>query len=145
MKKQVALAAFAALALLLLLGVGAFAAISSWMDGLCGNTEISRAPSPDGRYDAIIFERNCGATTGFATHVSLIPRGDPLPNAAGNLLSADLDDGGSPAPWGGPRVTASWRAAGDLVVQHDPLARVIHQASRDNAVTVSYEPLPAPE
>ncbi len=145
MKKHVALIAFAALALLLLLGVGAFAAISSWMDGLCGNTEISRAPSPDGRYNAIIFERNCGATTGFATHVSLIPRGDPLPNAVGNLLSADLDDGGSPAGWGGPRVTAPWRAAGELVVQHDPLARVFRQASSDNGVTVSYEPLPAPE
>lgn len=131
--------------LLLLLGMGAATAISSWMDSLCGNTEISRVASPDGRHDAVLFERNCGATTGFATHLSLIPSGAPLPHNAGNIIAAELAPGGVPAPWGGPRITAFWRNEGNLVVQLDPMARVFHQTWSVDGVTVSSEPLPAQE
>jgi hypothetical protein len=37
----------------------------------CENTVKSEIQSPDGRYAATLFERNCGATTDFSTIVSL--------------------------------------------------------------------------
>lgn len=36
---------------------------SSCSNDLCGNTELSRVKSPSGEYDAVVFSRNCGATT----------------------------------------------------------------------------------
>jgi len=38
---------------------------------LCGEEITSEIISPDGRYVAAVFVRNCGATTSYATHVNL--------------------------------------------------------------------------
>jgi hypothetical protein len=37
----------------------------------CGDTVKAEAVSPDGRYVATAFERNCGATADYSTNVSL--------------------------------------------------------------------------
>jgi hypothetical protein len=37
----------------------------------CDNKIKSENPSPDGKYVATLFERNCGATTDFSTIVNL--------------------------------------------------------------------------
>jgi len=55
---------------------------------LCGNDKIQAYRSPDGSMTAYLFRRSCGATTGFSTHVSLLPAGRTLPNDGGNVLSA---------------------------------------------------------
>jgi hypothetical protein len=39
--------------------------------GLCADTVKSEVPSPNGRYIATAFVRDCGATTGYVTMVSL--------------------------------------------------------------------------
>lgn len=41
----------------------------------CGNEELSRVPSPSGVRDAVLFSRNCGATTGFNTQLQIVPAG----------------------------------------------------------------------
>ena len=38
---------------------------------LCSDSLKAETPSPDGRFVAGVFERNCGATTGFVTYVAL--------------------------------------------------------------------------
>jgi hypothetical protein len=44
--------------------------------GIACATTIKRAvPSPDATRTAVIFERECGATTPFNTQVSLVPKG----------------------------------------------------------------------
>lgn len=45
--------------------------------------------SPDHRVEAVVFERNCGATTGFSTQVSIIRQGTSLGNDGGNVLVMD--------------------------------------------------------
>jgi hypothetical protein len=52
----------------------------------CGNDNIEEFPSPDGRMKAVRFRRDCGATTGYSTHVSLLPAGSKLGNEAGNVF-----------------------------------------------------------
>lgn len=42
---------------------------------LCGNDVLHERASPDGKYVATVFERNCGATTPFVRAVSLRPAG----------------------------------------------------------------------
>ena len=41
------------------------------LPSLCGNTILQEVSSPDGRYVATFFERDCGATTNFIRMVSL--------------------------------------------------------------------------
>jgi hypothetical protein len=43
-----------------------------WSDP-CGNSIRATAPSPSGRAKAVVFVRDCGATTGYSTQVSVLP------------------------------------------------------------------------
>ena len=45
--------------------------LSGMFDSLCGNTLLAETPSPEGNLRAVVFERNCGATTSFSTQVSV--------------------------------------------------------------------------
>jgi hypothetical protein len=42
--------------------------------------EVARAPSPSGRVDAVLVERNGGATTSFGYEVFLVPGGGSAPS-----------------------------------------------------------------
>ena len=46
----------------------------------CADAEVSRTTSPDGRVDAVLAERNCGAASSFAYRVFLAPRGQKIAN-----------------------------------------------------------------
>src|SRR5512132_2629104 len=99
----------------------------------CGNKVISDARSPDGRMTAIVFERDCGATTDFSTQVSILAADDPLVTAptllrstkSGNVFVADTDDGTAPAgAGGGPVVEVAWLGPKRVRIAHDARARV---------------------
>jgi hypothetical protein len=84
-----------------------FAAFSD----LCGNDVWTEYPSPNGEYRAVIFQRDCGATTGFSTQVTILQRDNELPNRAGDILIID----GHPenvAPH------ANWLDADELVLHY---------------------------
>jgi hypothetical protein len=49
---------------------------------LCGLSIYDRVPSPSGQQLAVIFGKDCGATTGFNNQVSIFP-------ATGEVFSAD--------------------------------------------------------
>lgn len=56
---------------------------------MCGNKVLADVPSPSGERHAFVFQRDCGATTGFSVQVSVLRRGKSLPNEAGNAFTAD--------------------------------------------------------
>lgn len=56
---------------------------------MCGTEIFTEVYSPDNAYKAVVYERNCGATTGFTTNVSILPVADELPNRVGNVLQLD--------------------------------------------------------
>ncbi len=58
-------------------------------DDMCGNEVYSEVLSPDGEYKAVVFQRDCGATTGFSTQVSIIHSGVNLKNEGGNVYIID--------------------------------------------------------
>ncbi|MFT4039925.1 MAG: hypothetical protein QM692_17230 [Thermomicrobiales bacterium] len=124
-----------ALSLLLLLAALGWRAIDSLFGGMCGSTEITRLPAPNGRHDAVLFEHNCGATTDFATHVSVIPTSAPLSDAPGNAFAAGPGDGPR-ADWGGPPVTLRWAADGALVIGYGAGAEVFTAVERVDGVAV---------
>ncbi len=60
------------------LAVVGFCACNGGLFGECGNVVKAEVVSPSGRYRATVFERNCGATTGYSTHVSLREAREPF-------------------------------------------------------------------
>jgi hypothetical protein len=105
----------------------------------CANEVLAEIASPDDRRAVIVFERTCGATTGFSTQASLLRKGTPLPNEAGNLFIADSGHGAAPAnPGGGPALEVIWRSPQSLLLRPRPKARVF-KAMRDlDGVHVTY-------
>ena len=107
--------------------VGAFALLSTiGCDDLCGNKVLTDVASPDVHNHAVVFERDCGATTGFSTQVSILPAGRAISDG-GNVLIVDDDHGRAPnGPGGGPSVEG--RGARALGPRHhlsqNPLLRV---------------------
>jgi hypothetical protein len=57
--------------------------------GLCGNDPIHAEEPPDARYVAIAFLRDCGATAGLSTQVSILLAPGGLPHEEGNVFVAD--------------------------------------------------------
>ena len=46
----------------------------------CANTVSAEHISPDGKLRAVLFERDCGATTNWSSQISILRRTEPLPN-----------------------------------------------------------------
>jgi hypothetical protein len=112
----------------------------SWTRGLCGNELLSRLPSPDGAQDAVIYERDCGATTDFSTQVTLLTSGAPLPETPSPIVVIDSDHGRAPrGPGGGPVIEAIWIAPDSLVLRFDARARVFVQQTMAGRVVIRYD------
>jgi TonB family protein len=114
--------------------------------GTCGNELLSRSPSPEGKRDALVFTRSCGATTPYYTEVSIVPAGAPLENVPGNLLGADSDRGRAPSePKRGPALHVRWKGPQELEVAHQRKARIFRDANTEVDVRyVAFESCPPP-
>jgi hypothetical protein len=107
--------------------------------GDCGNEILRVHYSPTKQLKAVVFGRDCGATTGFSTQVSIMSANDDLSNEAGNVFVADTDHGKSPSgPGGGPPVDVEWKGESSLNVIYDNRARVFLRKDSQNGVTVTY-------
>lgn len=80
--------------------------------------------SPDGRTKAVLFTRNCGATTGFNTQISLLAAG----NQPGNAFIIDQGE-----------ANIIWDKHGTLLVTFDPGARIFRRESTVHGVTLKYQ------
>jgi hypothetical protein len=123
----------------LLIGMLLLLSVSACVDP-CGNQVLAETPSPGGRFKAVVFQRDCGATTGFSTQVSLIPSGDKVVSWSGNVFVADANHGEAPSgPSGGPAVQVEWFGPTDLRITHDKRARVFLATTSVNGVHVEYK------
>ena len=68
---------------------------------MCGNDVYQSVLSPNKKQKVIVFERDCGATTGFTTQISIIPENEQLANESGNIFTADghPDDNPTKVSW----------------------------------------------
>lgn len=94
--------------------------------------------SPDGRHRAVLFQRDCGATTGFSTQIAVLAAGETLPGR-GAAFIADIG-GGEVAlgAWGGPWAEMRWQSPYRLAVRYARGARIIGQHSAVGRVGISY-------
>ena len=118
-------------------------ALRQSLDPACSNTVLSETTSPDGRFKAVVFSRDCGATVGFNTQVSVIAVSEVFGNEPGNIFIADTNHGAAPAGLGGgPEVRVSWPSKDNLSLAYHLSARVFRAKDHVASVAVSYEKIP---
>jgi len=108
-----------------------FVSLLNGLGGSCENTIWQKAPNRNVQTTAFLFERNCGATTGFSTQLSIVT-GDELPDDGGNVLILDgyFDE-----------LRIEWKGADKLVVSNVPAnVRVFRRVEVFDGVTVEYRP-----
>jgi hypothetical protein len=106
---------------------------------MCGNEVVAEYVSPDRAKKIVVFQRDCGATTGFSTQASLVNASEKAPTEGGNLFVADTDHGAAPAAaWGGPALAVRWLDPKLVILEHHARARVFKAEKLINGVAVRY-------
>ena len=113
-------------------------ALSSCSDG-CDNTLLRRSEASDSRHSAVLMRKDCEATTGYSTHVSVLVNGAKL-TGSGNAFRADDDHGAAAAgDWGGPWAEVRWLAPDHLLVRYAAKSRLFKQERKVSGVRISYQ------
>ena len=100
---------------------------------------VKRIVAPDGQHKAELFQRDCGATTGFSTQISITATGEKL-SGEGNAFRADDDHGAAPAgPWGGPWADVKWLGVDHLLVNYAAKSRTFKRVANVNGVKVTFQ------
>ena len=108
---------------------------------ICANNLVTRVEAPDGRHSATMFQRDCGATTGFSTQISVLSAGDKMAGG-GNAFRADDDHGVAVVgAWGGPWAETKWLSNEHLLIRYAGRSRIFEQDDQVSDVRISYEPV----
>ena len=133
------------LSLIIALCICAFSGFNSTCSDfdMCGNDVTNEVASPDGKIKAVVFERDCGATTGFSTQISVLPDSKLLPNEGANLFYATSKNEKVKLTEKGvlQNLEVKWLSETKLLIRYDSLAEVSTQKP-PQGVEVVYEKIP---
>ncbi|HEX5433459.1 MAG TPA: hypothetical protein VFY05_04425 [Candidatus Angelobacter sp.] len=106
----------------------------------CNNEVGEEILSPDNEWKAVIFERDCGATTDFSTQISLVKGNRSLlHDSSGNIFTADSDHNKVRVNLNGLLpINVIWENNNQLLIRYPARARVFLQNRRYKDVRVSY-------
>jgi hypothetical protein len=93
---------------------------------ICTNEVVSVTESPDHQLKAVVFHRECGATVGENSQVSVISRLGSLSEEEGNLF---IEDAGH-SDIVSLTVTLRWVGTRKLLILRDPGARVFKSKNK---------------
>jgi hypothetical protein len=105
----------------------------------CANEIEQSVVSASGEFKALAFQRDCGATTGFSTHVSVLRASRTLPNDDGNAFIC------TPTRTASRSVVLSWSAPHRLKISYSKGVQVFRKASNVGEVTIEYAEVPPRE
>lgn len=106
----------------------------------CHNTMISMQNSPGGTETAFVFVRDCGATTAFSTHVSVLPSHNKKVIDRGNVLIIDDNHGTVPlAHSGAVPIRVTWLSEHSIRIAYPKRARVFSAHGVVSGVHVEFE------
>ncbi|MBV7509769.1 hypothetical protein KW850_32340 [Bacillus sp. sid0103] len=95
-------------------------------EDLCGNDIKQKIPSPNGENIAYIFDRSCGATTGFSPQLSILYKDDELENESGNTFGSEKD------------FSIEWLDEKNLKVTYDISSETYEMKKKVNGITIEY-------
>jgi hypothetical protein len=96
----------------------------------CADTVISESVSPDGQLLAVVFERDCGATTGKNTQICFRRRTESFDSKRQSSFLIFEGDG---------KVVLSWKTQSDLVIRLPQDAKVFRKEAKASGVRIGYE------
>ncbi|MCX2803407.1 hypothetical protein [Microbulbifer thermotolerans] len=97
---------------------------------LCSVDLLSESKSPDGKYIATVFERNCGATTPFVRVVSL--------RHAGSGFAPEEDDDWVFTIHGQSDINVSWVENTELIISYSATGDTPTQRTRWKKLNIKY-------
>ena len=118
--------------------------LSLWLFGCSGNSPCNNVTILTQHIDGtnlkiVVFQRDCGATTGFSTQASIIEDSKDLPDETGNVFVADTDHGKAPSgKGGGPELRVRIIGKGMIELSYDFRARVFVNQQEYSGVKISY-------
>src|SRR4051794_28607649 len=95
-------------------------------EDMCGNDIKQKIPSPNGENVAYVFERSCGATTGFSPQLSVLDEDDDFQNESGNTFRSDKD------------FSIEWIDEKNLKVIYDKSSETSEMDKKVNGVRIEY-------
>jgi hypothetical protein len=110
---------------------------------MCGSSGNYSLASPDGRYRAVIFEFDCGATTDFGTNLSVLSntrKFDPFDDDEDQrILVADPNHGAVGVDLNGILpILVEWKDSTHLLVTIPKAARVSYQRTTSGPISIEY-------
>lgn len=97
---------------------------------LCSNKVLREIISPDRTRKVVVFERDCGATDGGSTQVSVLDADEKLlDDSKGNAFIIKYY----------PNVNVSWQSDLHLVIQHPKSDRVFARKTTVKDVSIRYK------
>jgi len=115
------------------------ALVGAWLvfgEGDCRHLQLGRSTSPDGKWTALAFQRDCGGAVGKVTVNVLItsdPRADP--RGQGNVFAA-VSTSSHP---GVVYAAITWEAPGRLRIEYDGNIHVMEERSSYRGVEIAYK------
>jgi hypothetical protein len=127
---------------LIVIVVGCAALLDHLFDDMCATTVIDQFASPSNKLKAVLFQIDCGATTGFNTQVSIVP-GSTVAMQKNSLPKSFFAAGGyhGQAPSGesgAPEVRVFWKSDDRLEIQHHAVNRIIRAEKYSSGVAIEY-------
>lgn len=120
------------IAFLIAVPVAMVAAVVAWeavWEPMCGTIVWSDQKSPNGKFAFSLFRRNCGATTDYATGVSIRRVGTNFDQSARDEVL--LVDGDVP-------VTAAWIGSDRIEIDVPKGAEIFRSAQEWNGIAIRY-------
>lgn len=115
-----------AIVIIIAIFIGGRYVLTLLFGGMCGNEIIQVVPSPSGDKVAYLFNRDCGATTGVSFQLSIMDKGDELPNKTGNTFVSDGE------------FTIEWVNRKNLNVTYRKSSETYKMDTRVNGITIEY-------
>lgn len=107
--------------------------------GVCDNSIVEELQNPTLTKKAVLFVRDCGATTDYSKHISILSPGKSLNHKGGNCFITDSNHGKAPEDsLGGPTIHMKWISPDTLEISHHEGCRIFKDRSRCKGVIVLY-------
>lgn len=106
----------------------------------CENQVISSVESQDKSKKIVVFSTNCGATTEWGIHASVLYAGDSIDDTSvGNALRINSNRGiALPTDnEGRPIISATWDTPASVTLQYSKNAEIFYQKSEVNGVRIT--------
>jgi hypothetical protein len=108
-------------------------ALDRLADNMCGTSIFDSIASPDGKTRAVLFEIDCGATTGFNRQVSIVSSGTDLKKDNPVLPRSFF------AARGKPEVRLIWLGKDRLEVQYPESIETFRIEQKSKGVAIEYK------